>query len=83
MDVPKFCGGIQPGEGRIMNCLKTAFTNPKVHLSDSCKHHIEGLLQDAAKTDVRYDTNLYTACKAEVGTDVLYLIIHKYFQQVY
>jgi len=32
-DITMFCGGVQPGEGRIMQCLKAN----KSHLSRKCK----------------------------------------------
>lgn len=66
MDVPKFCGGIRPGEGRVIACLKEVFINPKSRLSTSCKEHIEGILEGAAKVDIRLDGILYGACRHEV-----------------
>jgi hypothetical protein len=35
-DITMFCPGVQPGEGRILNCLK----EHKSELSSKCKEHI-------------------------------------------
>lgn len=66
MDIPKFCGGVKPGEGRVIACLKDVFVSPKSRLSTSCKEHIEGILEGAAQVDVRLDGILYAACRKEV-----------------
>ncbi|ODN04277.1 Golgi apparatus protein 1 [Orchesella cincta] len=66
MDIKKFCGGVHPGEGRIIGCLKDVFVNPKSKLSTSCKEHIEGIIESAAQVDIRMDGILYAACRSEI-----------------
>jgi len=66
LDIPKFCNKIQAGEGRIVACLKKHFVNSKSQLSMSCKEHIGGIIEDAAKTDIRLDTTLFAACRQDI-----------------
>jgi len=66
LDIKKFCGHVQPGEGRVIGCLKDVFVNPKSKLSSNCKEHIEGIIESAAQVDIRIDGILYAACREEV-----------------
>jgi len=67
LDIPKFCPDTKPGEGRVMACLQRIFATPGSRLTPTCRTHIEGVMQDAAQTDVRLDYPLYKFCKEEIG----------------
>ena len=67
LDIVKFCSNVRPGEGRLIACLKDVFVSPKSRLTPTCKDHIEGIIEGAAKVDIRVDGILYAACKNEVS----------------
>ena len=66
-DVAKFCKNVHVGDGKIIACLKKVFSAPQSPLSSSCKDHISGMMEGAARKDVRIDSVLYISCKEDVS----------------
>eukprot|EP00735_Rhodelphis_limneticus_P009233 TRINITY_DN2626_c0_g1::TRINITY_DN2626_c0_g1_i1::g.25922::m.25922 TRINITY_DN2626_c0_g1::TRINITY_DN2626_c0_g1_i1::g.25922 ORF type:complete len:1031 (+),score=379.43,sp/Q92896/GSLG1_HUMAN/24.97/8e-63,sp/Q92896/GSLG1_HUMAN/22.61/2e-58,sp/Q92896/GSLG1_HUMAN/26.18/7e-54,sp/Q92896/GSLG1_HUMAN/25.39/4e-19,Cys_rich_FGFR/PF00839.12/47,Cys_rich_FGFR/PF00839.12/1.7e-08,Cys_rich_FGFR/PF00839.12/2.1e-11,Cys_rich_FGFR/PF00839.12/2.3e-12,Cys_rich_FGFR/PF00839.12/1.8e-12,Cys_rich_FGFR/PF00839.12/0.011,Cys_rich_ len=60
-DASKLCAGVEPGEGRVISCLRSK----RPQLSDSCKVKVEERMVQAAE-DIRLNYPLAKACENEI-----------------
>ncbi|XP_020607607.1 Golgi apparatus protein 1-like isoform X2 [Orbicella faveolata] len=61
-DVPKFCKDVNPGEGKMVECLKQHYER----LSDECMAYVKRLMREAAR-DYRMDARLSKECADDIG----------------
>ncbi|GMH44120.1 hypothetical protein BSKO_12054 [Bryopsis sp. KO-2023] len=61
-DQQTFCKNVEPGEGRVTQCLMQNFDDEKMTMN--CKKALSGLAKDEAE-DYRLDPQLEKACRAD------------------